>query len=114
MPPTLALTPLGGRSGSASGTARIARSGTSARLELSLRGLPRRRGSLQVWLYSSQIDARPLARVRSGASTVGVALPSGFERFRFVDVSAEPADGNDNHSGESLLRAPIDALPTSP
>jgi len=112
-PRAIALRPLGVRSGSASGTARIVGRGESPRLELSLRGLPRRGGTLEVWLYSSQIVARPLARAESGTSTVRVRLPPGFERFRFVDLSTEPPDGNDNHSGESILRAPIDALQAS-
>ncbi|MGI8440539.1 MAG: hypothetical protein ACR2NV_10190 [Thermoleophilaceae bacterium] len=114
VPRAVALRPLGVRSGSAGGTARIVGRGASARLELSLRGLPRRRGTLEVWLYSSQTVARPLARAESGTSTVRVRLPPGFERFRFVDLSAEPPDGNGNHSGQSILRAPIDALRASP
>lgn len=114
VPRAVALRPLGVRSGSAGGTARIVGRGASARLELSLRGLPRRKGTLEVWLYSSQTVARPLARAESGTSTVRVRLPPGFERFRFVDLSAEPPDGNDNHSGQSILRAPIDALRASP
>ena len=31
-------------------------------------------------------------------------LPEGYERFRFLDVSQEPDDGNPNHSGASVLR----------
>ena len=41
----------------------------------------------------------------SGAALHG-PLPKGFQRYRFIDVSREPADGNPNHSGDSVLRVP--------
>jgi hypothetical protein len=37
-------------------------------------------------------------------------LPRGFQRYRFIDVSSEPADGNPNHSGASVLRVPLAKL----
>ncbi len=38
-------------------------------------------------------------------------LPANFRRYRFIDVSREPADGNPNHSGQSVLRVPVADVP---
>jgi hypothetical protein len=41
---------------------------------------------------------------------VAVRLPARARRYRFVDVSLEPTDSNRNHSGDSVLRAPLAKL----
>ena len=37
-------------------------------------------------------------------------LPPDASDYRFLDVSSEPADANPNHSGASVLRAPLAEL----
>jgi hypothetical protein len=101
--PAVKLNPLPGVAG-ARGTGRIA----ADRLELRLTGLPP--GRYEAWLYDSVAEARRLARFEGPDARVGAKLPDGFERFRFLDVSREPDDGNPNHSGSSVLRAPLKRL----
>jgi hypothetical protein len=101
--PPAPLTVLGG--GSAHGTARIA----DDRLDLSLFGL-RTKARYQVWLYSSIADAVPVAAFTGPGARVHTKLPASAGRHRFLDVSLEPADGNPNHSGQSVLRAPLSGL----
>ena len=99
-----ALRALGGSR--ASGSARI----DGRRLVLDVRGLPTpARGGYVVWLYDSITEARALAGFRRGQARVTARLPANFSRYRFIDVSREAADGNPNHSGESVLRVPLPA-----
>jgi hypothetical protein len=88
----------------AAGSARL----TGSRLELNVSGLPA--GSYAVWLFDDVSDARMIARFEGPRARLAVPLPAGFQSHRFIDVSREPADGNANHSGESVLRAPLARL----
>ena len=97
------LEPLGAASG-ARGTAGMA----DGSLELRASGLPK--GTYTVWLYDSVIDAKPIGRFSGTSGDLDVKLPKGSERYESIDVSREPADGNQNHSGESVLRAPLAKL----
>jgi hypothetical protein len=104
-PGPVRLQPLPGIRG-ASGTARLA----GRRLELRLRGLaPRAPEGYTAWLYSSIADAVAVARF-SGDGRMTASLPRSPRRYRFIDISQEPADGNPNHSGISLLRVPVASL----
>jgi hypothetical protein len=107
--PALTLGHVPGSPG-ASGAARITGSGAQARLDLDIKGLRKPSGSYVVWLYDSVAQSRKLASFGGSSANVDVLLPEGFRRYRFVDVSLEPADGNPNHSGQSLLRVPISRL----
>ena len=97
------LAPLAG--GSGEGNAEV-EDGT---LELSVSGLPDPGGAgYQVWLYNSLSDARPLNGLRNEKEfELKTKLPEGADRYEFLDVSLEPADQNGNHSGQSVLRAPV-------
>jgi hypothetical protein len=101
------LAPLPGTEG-ATGTARL----EGQTLELTVTGLPRSRGSYEVWLYDSIIEARPLGRLGPAGRDrlAGRFEARGLSRYRFVDVSFEPRDGNRNHSGRSVLRIPTNEL----
>jgi Anti-sigma-K factor rskA len=77
-------------------------------VRMSVRGLPAARGDYTVWLYDSVENALPLGNLRDGKLTA--KLPRDYARFRSLDVSIEPRDGNANHSGASVLRAPVSAL----
>ena len=84
--------------------------GRSARLELRVRGLPVGDEAYEVWLFNSAVNAVGLARVARGSFAVRVRLPEDAGRWRYLDVSREPLDGNPNHSGASVLRAPVARL----
>jgi hypothetical protein len=96
------LAPVG--AANASGTALV--KGNTLRLQAS--GLPA--GHYEVWLYNSILDARPIGTADGSRFTVTGQLPAGWKRFRYVDVSREPQDGNVSHSGESVLRVPTKTL----
>ncbi len=75
------------------------------KLKLSVMALPApARGYYEVWLFNSILDSRPLARLNAGGDHVVIALPPGSQRYRWIDISFQPA-GFVNHSGESVLRA---------
>jgi hypothetical protein len=74
---------------------------------ITLRGLPEPDGSYQAWLYDNVVDAKSLGTLTEGSGKLEVQLPADARRYRFLDVSLEPADGNPNHSGDSVLRAPL-------
>lgn len=99
------LTPVGGSD--ARGTAAI----DGDRLTLKLRDLPDPRGgAYEIWLYDSVIDAKSLGSSQDTRIDLDARLPDGARDYRYVDVSLEPADGNRNHSGQSILRVPVDEL----
>jgi len=80
------------------------------RLRLKVSGLPRLEEPYEVWLYNSLTDAVPLGRKVASRFTLEARLPAAARGYRFVDVSREPTDGNPNHSGASVLRAPLGSL----
>lgn len=98
----VALEPLSASS-PAKGTARL----DGRRLTLSVSDLPRPAGSYEVWLYDNEIDALPVTTFRSGTARVTRTLPRSPAGYRYLDISLEPADGNPNHSGHSVLRVPL-------
>jgi hypothetical protein len=77
-------------------------------LRLRATGLPA--GSYAVWLFDDVSDTRQVARFKGPSASLRAQLPKGFGRYRSIDVSREPSDGNPNHSGASLLRAPLAKL----
>ena len=56
------------------------------------------------------IDAVSLTKVQGTKLSLDLKLPANASHYRYVDVSLEPADGNPNHSGESVLRVPLSKL----
>jgi hypothetical protein len=94
----------------ARGQARIVGRGQDARLELRVRGLPVADETYEVWLFNSALDTVGLARVARGSFAIRTRLPKDAGRWRYLDVSREPLDGNPNHSGASLLRVPVARL----
>jgi hypothetical protein len=92
--------------GAAKATGSAAVNGKTLRLQA--KGLPA--GHYEVWLYNSILDARSIANADGSRFTETADLPAGWKRFRYVDVSREPRDGNLSHSGESVLRVPTKSL----
>jgi hypothetical protein len=97
--PLAPVTPNGG-----AGSAQL----QGSRLRLRVSGLPA--GSYSVWLFDDVSDARQVAQFKGVSAVIGGSLPKGFQRYRSIDVSREPADGNPNHSGDSVLRVPLSKL----
>jgi len=95
----------------ADGTARILGRGRAARLSLSV-GVPARgrRASYEVWLFNSVDDAVRVGSFRGSATAGEFRFPADPADYQLLDISLEPADGNRNHSGRSVLRAPISEL----
>ncbi len=105
-PKPLALEPLvDGFSGQ--GTAVVEGSGANRRIKVTLRNLPPREEAYAVWLYNTIGDDHLLDSAVGSNLDVDEPLPANANRYRFVDVSREPIDGNPNHSGASVLRIPL-------
>jgi hypothetical protein len=73
----------------------------------------------QVWLYNSRGDARSIGAQRpdpEGNFGGRGPVPQNLDRFQFIDISRESLeDGDDGHSGRSVLRGRIrDLEPVSP
>ena len=77
---------------------------------VTIRDLPKPSGAYQVWLYNSVVQAQSLGTIRDGSGRLDVSLPADARRYEFLDVSLEPADRNQNHSGDSVLRASLREL----
>ena len=95
------------RGGAAQGQVRLARAGGKATLAVS--GLaPSRRGEFyELWLLSPPGDLVSLGSFRvpaGGSATLEVPMPVDPTRYRFLDVSVEPDDGDPSHSSQSVLR----------
>ena len=109
-----ALEPLPGKLDTGRGTARLEGEGEEAAVSLTVTGLPAPDGEYEVWLYNSLSDARSLGRFAGRQIELFQPLPVDPADYRFLDVSVEPADGNENHSGQSVLRAPLEELRQQP
>jgi anti-sigma-K factor RskA len=104
--PQAILAPLAGGPAGARAVAAVV-DGDRLRVEVS--GLPASQaGSFyELWLLNTPEDLVGLASFRvpdSGTATITVPLPADPDRFQFLDISVEPADGKPSHSGDSVLR----------
>jgi hypothetical protein len=103
------LRPLPGNQGA--GLAVVAKRGGKRQLVVQARLKPNARGqAYEVWLYNSRTDAKSLgAQVtdRQGNYQGAGPLPGDYRRYRFIDVSLEPIDQNQAHSGHSVLRGRV-------
>ena len=90
-----------------SGSIGLAGAAAKPRLVITVSGLPPAgTGHYEVWLYNSVIDSRGIARLGATGGTATVPLPRDFRRFRWIDVSMQPA-GTTVHSGISMVRAAV-------
>ena len=104
------LQPVGPTAVKAGGRVEIRRPGRS-RLTLRVSGLRPLAGGrfYELWLLGrrGQLVALGSFRVtRTGTASIALPLPVEPRRFRYFDVSLEPADGDPAHSGASVLRGP--------
>jgi Anti-sigma-K factor rskA len=102
------LDPVGGRGRGAAGTARLEpRPGGRATVELAGLRPSGDRDFYELWLLGDDGELVSLGSVRvpdSGRAELDVELPVDPARFRYLDVSREPADGDPSHSTISVLR----------
>lgn len=102
---TAKLTALG--SGRGDGTVEITDEGAT----ITLSGLPNPSpGTYQVWLYDSIVQSKSLGTITDGKGKLEVQLPPDAGKYKYLDVSKEPDDANPNHSGQSVMRAPLNDL----
>jgi anti-sigma-K factor RskA len=106
----VALQPVSPSDGSASGAADLRKSGGTATVSVS--GLtPSDAGeTYELWLLNSPKQLVSLGSFvvpDSGSADVTVELPASASDYRFIDISREPADGDQSHSGDSVLRAEV-------
>jgi Anti-sigma-K factor rskA len=107
---TVRLEPLGSGGRTAAGAVTLS-GGAGGRASVRLSGLaPSSRGDFyELWLLGDGGELVSLGSVRvprSGRAELRVRLPVDPARFRFLDVSREPADGDPGHSADSVLRGP--------
>jgi anti-sigma-K factor RskA len=101
------LEPVGGGRGAA-GLVTIA-GGAGGRATARLSGLTPNEGGdfYELWLLGDGGELVSLGSVRvpaSGRAELRVQLPVDPGRFRYLDVSREPGDGDPGHSADSVLR----------
>ncbi len=108
------LEPLPGGQAVGRGTAILEGEGEEAALTVDVTGLPTPDGRYEVWLYNSLSDAVSLGRFAGREIELFRPLPANPADYRFLDVSLEPTDGVESHSGRSVLRAPLDGLRQRP
>jgi anti-sigma-K factor RskA len=98
------LRPLPSVPATAQGTARVL---ADDEMQVDVRNLPLTTGFHEVWLIDPEDTSRmvSLGNLTDKANAV-LPIPPGTDlnRYRLVDVSDEPHDGNAAHSGHSLLR----------
>jgi hypothetical protein len=101
------LVALPGAPAGATGSIRLAGPANAPRLVVLAAGLPAAgTGHYEVWLYNSVIDSRALANLGASGGRVTVSLPANYRRYRWIDVSRQPA-GSTVHSGVSVLRVAV-------
>ncbi|MDY7084570.1 MAG: anti-sigma factor [Actinomycetota bacterium] len=101
------LTPLKEVPPNAGGDVRVLADG---RLQVDVRNLPLTTGFHEVWLLDPDNPGKMVA-VGSLTDKPDVVLPvppgTDLNRYRLVDISDEPHDGDATHSGRSLLRGTL-------
>jgi hypothetical protein len=101
------LEPLPAVTADATGRVRVLADGA---LEIGVRNLPLTTGFHEVWLLDPDDPTKMVALGNlSGNRQDVLPIPPGTDlnRFRLVDVSDEPHDGDATHSGKSLLRGTL-------
>ncbi len=106
----LALAPFGEGSPSASGRI-VVRDDGEPTVAVDLSGLRAtdRRQFYELWLLGDDQQLVALGSFRVGAdgkAEMDLPLPVDPARYRYFDVSLQPANGNPGHSGRSVLRGP--------
>jgi anti-sigma-K factor RskA len=91
----------------AGGSAEVTSDG---RIRIDARNLPLTPGFHEVWLIDPADNTKMVSLGNlPGSSKVELPVPPGTDlnRYRLVDISDEPHDGDATHSGQSLLRGTL-------
>jgi Anti-sigma-K factor rskA/Sigma-70, region 4 len=67
-----------------------------------------------VWLYNTKSDSRLVAAQvtdKKGRFVAVGALPNDYTKYKNIDISRQDIQGSTQHSGDSVLRGPIKAVP---
>ena len=107
--------PASGRPKSAAGIAVVFGQGKQRVVEVVATGLQptTRKFAYQLWLYNDPNHVKSLgAQVtdKKGTFKATGPLPSGFENYRYFDLSREAIGGPKEHSGDSILRGAMPRL----
>lgn len=100
--------------GATGATATASMGGSLDGMELKVSGLPASRPGeyYELWALNTPKDLAPIGTFRVGAdgkADVRFALGIDPAKYKALDVSVEREDGDPGHSGDSLLRAPLQA-----
>lgn len=113
-PSVLAVSPLGpvdGDAGSGTngrfGRAELIGTDTGTALQVNAADLPTVTGDYQVWLLGDADRMVSLGVLHDGTGTFAVPNNLDLARYRIVDISDEPDDGNPLHSGLSIARGEL-------
>lgn len=106
------LRPVAGASENTAGIATAVRDGDEELLQVLARVRPTNaRQAYEVWLFDSEQDAVSLGVQRTseeGEQQINFAgeavLPDDWRDYRLIDISREPIDEDESHSGRSVLR----------
>jgi hypothetical protein len=101
-----------GASAQTRGQAIIAQQTGRPQIIVTATGLPpsTQRSAYQVWLYNSEQDRRSIgAQVTDaqGNLQAGGPLPTGYQQYRFIDVTEAAVNGNKFRTGRSVLRGAL-------
>jgi hypothetical protein len=90
------------------GTAEVEDVGNERELSVRVTAPPTRHAYLEVWLMSDPKHLISLGTLQSSSGRF--ALPAGLDlsKYKIVDVSVEPYDGNPAHSTDSLVRGSLE------
>lgn len=105
---TAVLAAVAGGPAGATGRAVVVRTATGAELRITVAGLPLQRGYYEVWVYDGERRMVSVGVLGAGSAAV-LPLPPTLDlnTFHVVDVSPEQYDGNQQHSGSSVLRGTL-------
>lgn len=105
---TAPLTPVAGGPHDVSGQAVVVRGPDGPQLDVTAHGLPLQRGYYEVWVFDGGRNMISVG-VLGPDSTASLPLPPTLDlrTYHIVDISAEPYDGDQTHSTDSVLRGTL-------
>jgi anti-sigma-K factor RskA len=91
-----------------SGRAAVVPGPAGLTLDVTAHGLPLQRGYYEVWVFDGRTNMVAVG-VLGADSTASLPLPPTLDlrTFHVVDISAEPYDGDQTHSRDSVLRGTL-------
>jgi hypothetical protein len=105
---TATLSAVAGGPGGVSGRATVVQNRDGRILDVTARGLPLQPGYYEVWVFDGSRNMVSVG-VLGADSTASLPLPPTLDlrTYHVVDISAEPYDGDQTHSTDSVLRGTL-------